>query len=508
MRPGSKVLARHLVLGGFSLGQALIAGAPAAQTAPAAAAKGAQGDVALTIYSDMALIEDVRRIDLPKGLSRQEFPDVSAQIRPETVTLSAPGAAVVEQNFDYDLLTPDALLDKSVGQDVNVVRLGADGKEVVTTAHVLANNQGAVVQVGNRIEVLREIPGRVVYAGLPAGLRARPTLSVTLDAASGGARNVGLRYLSRGFGWKADYVALFDEGAGKLDVQGWVTLTNSTGTGFPDARVMLVAGQPAGSGDGDEGAVVYPPSRSRPIGNRMGTGGDDGRETLGDFHVYPLAGRTTVANAQTKQVSFLNASGVPARKLYQYRNGWQRSAEEGESVDTVLAFTSAKDGGLGDALPAGTLRVYMRDARGNPQFVGESPLPHTPMGSDLALKTGTAFDVKVQPTVEKRERITAAEWERVAQWRVTRNDAAPTTYTIESHPVYWRTQMAWKVTNARPAPVEVDVIQDGLDQGWHDTRVSAESLPGRQLSRDSRVWRVKVPARGAVTLTATIDTRY
>jgi hypothetical protein len=344
-----------------------------AATPAATEAKGAQGDVALTIYKDMALVEDVRRIDLPKGVSRQEFPDVSAQIRPETVTIAAPGAAVVEQNFDYDLLTPDALLNKSVGQDVSVVREGADGREVVTTAHVLANNQGAVVQVGNRIEVLSEMPGRVVYSGLPAGLRARPTLSVTLDAASGGARNVGLRYLSRGFGWKADYVALFDESAGKLDVQGWVTLTNTTGTGFPDARVMLVAGQPAGDdGDGDGEAMVYPPSRSRPMGNRMGTGGDDGRETLGDFHVYPLAGRTTVANAQTKQVSFLNATGVPARKVYQYRNPWQHSAEEGESVDTVLAFTSARDGGLGDALPAGTIRVYMRDARGNPQFVGKA----------------------------------------------------------------------------------------------------------------------------------------
>ncbi|NKJ42974.1 DUF4139 domain-containing protein [Novosphingobium sp. SG720] len=502
MRPGWTTWA----MGSVALGLGVAAAGHAA-TPDVVETRSAQGDVALTIYNGMALIEDVRRIELPKGLSRQEFPDVSAQIRPETVTISAPGAAVVEQNFDYDLLTPSALLDKSVGQDVSVVRLGPDGKEVATTAHVLANNQGAVVQVGNRIEVLREMPGRVVYSGLPAGLRARPTLSVTLDAAGGGARAVGLRYLSRGFGWKADYVALFDEGAGKLDVQGWVTLTNTTGTGFANARVMLVAGQP--SGDGDDGnAVVYPPQRRRPIGNRMGTGGEDGRETLGDFHVYPLAGRTTVANAQTKQVSFLNVAGVPAQKLYQYRNDWQHSAEEGESVDTVLAFTSAKDGGLGDALPAGTMRVYMRDARGNPQFVGESPLPHTPMGSDLALKTGTAFDVKVQPTVEKRERITGEEWQRVDQWRITRNAEAPVTYTVEAHPTYWRTQMAWKVTNARAVPVEVDVIQDGLDNGWHDTRVSAESQPGRQLSRDSRVWRVKVPARGAVTLTATIDTRY
>lgn len=491
---------------GVALASALGA-APAMADANGVEAASAQGDVALTIYTDMALVEDVRRIALPKGISRQEFPDVSAQIRPETVTLSAPGAAVMEQNFDYDLLTPEKLLDKSVGQDVSVVRNAPDGQEVVTRAHVLANNDGAVVQVGNRIEILRDMPGRVVYPGLPAGLRARPTLSVTLDAASAGTRAVGLRYLSGGFGWKADYVALFDETAGKLDVQGWITLNNTTGTGFPNARVMLVAGEPGRNGGIDDGDRFVRPPR-RPLGNRMGTGGPDGRETLGDFHVYPLAGRTTVANAQTKQVSFLNVAGVPARKVYQYRNGWQHSAEEGESVDTVLAFTSAKDGGLGDALPAGTMRVYMRDARGNPQFVGESALPHTPMGSDLALKTGVAFDVKVQPTVEKRETITASEWERTAQWRITRNDAAPVTYTIEEHPTYWRTQMAWKVTNARAVPVEVDIVQDGLDSGWHDTRVSAESVPGRQLSVDSRIWHVTVPARGAVTLTATIDTRY
>jgi hypothetical protein len=455
----------------------------------------------------MALVEDVRRIDLPKGVSRQEFPDVSAQIRPETVTISAPGAAVVEQNFDYDLLTPGALLDKSVGQDVSVVRLGADGKEVATTAHVLANNQGAVVQVGNRIEILNEMPGRVVYSGLPAGLRARPTLSVTLDSASGGARAVGLRYLSRGFGWKADYVALFDEGAGKLDVQGWVTLNNTTGTGFPDARVMLVAGQPGNDSDDGNGRFARP----RPIGNRMGTGGDDRRETLGDFHVYPLAGRTTVANAQTKQVSFLNASGVPARKVYQYRNDWQHSTEEGESVDTVLAFTSAKDGGLGDALPAGTVRVYMRDVRGAPQFIGESAIPHTPMGSRLALKTGEAFDVKILPSVVKREVIDGKEFERSFSYRVTDSRYGTREVKIDYTVSFWRTTMSYHFTNAKPAPVTVEFAQGGLDDYWYwwlPTHVSSESLPGKWVSADERVWQVPVPANGETTLTVAFDSRY
>jgi hypothetical protein len=144
------------------------------------------------------------------------------------------------------------------------------------------------------------------------------------------------------------------------------------------------------------------------------------REQVGDFYLYPIAGRTTLANAQQKQVSFLDVKGAPASKSYWFRNAWLGAGSEAQSFATVLNFSSAKEGGLGDALPAGTVRVYMRDARGQPQFVGEDSIEHTPMGSTLALKTGEAFDVKIQPTVEKREKIDLGEWERVARYRITR----------------------------------------------------------------------------------------
>ena len=129
-----------------------------------------------------------------------------------------------------------------------------------------------------------------------------------------------------------------------------------------------------------------------------------GRERLGDFYLYPLPERTTIANAQTKQVSFLDVHGTPAPARLRISQRLARHSDEPQSANTVLRFSTSRDQGLGDALPAGTVRVYQRDARGNPQFVGESAVGHTPMGSEIGLTTGQAFDVKVQPTVVARER--------------------------------------------------------------------------------------------------------
>ena len=483
---------------------ALIPAALQAQTPPTSA----QGEVAITIYNnDLALVQDTRTMALPKGRSRQEFPDVSANIRPETVTLSAGGAGIVEQNFDYDLLTPDKLMDKAVGQTVTLVRTNpATGAETRESAVILANNGGTVVRVGDRIEVLSGYGARVVFPSLPAGLRARPTLSVTLDSDTSGTRPVTLNYLSRGFGWSADYVALFDDAAGKIDVQGWITLNNTSGTAYPGAKVLLVAGA-VGQQNQNNGYESARPRMRTPSGNRPGTETAN-RETLGDFYLYPIAGRTTVANAQQKQVSFLDVAGAPASKGYFYRNDWLGSRDDAASVDSVLRFSSSRSGGLGDALPAGTVRVYMRDARGAPQFIGENSIGHTPMGSSLALKTGEAFDVKVQPTVQKRDRILSDEWERSARYRISIDGAPAREITIDTAKEFWRTTMTYKVTNAKAVPVTVEVVQAGLDTWWRDNRVPSESIKGTQRSADERIWQVPVPANGETTLTVQFETRY
>jgi len=509
---GMAVLVAGMAAGGLGAASAAAGDRPDAGSgtqAVSAQAVSAQGEVSLTIYNnDLALVQDVRSLALPRGRVTVDLPDVSASIRPETVTLAAPEASVIEQNFDYDLLSPERLLDKSVGQTVSVVTTNpATGAQVSEQARVLANNGGTLLQIGNRIEVLGQMNARLVFPGLPEGLKAHPTLSVTLDSGVARVRPLTLSYLSRGLGWKADYVALFDEASGKIDVQGWITLTNSTGTGFPNARVLLVAGSVVGEdqAQGNPGLMI----RGRPMrAGKVQPGTESApREQVGDYYLYPIAGRTSVAGVQQKQVGFLDVKGAAATRGYVFHNNWLGTMTEAASATTQLRFTSARAGGQGDALPAGTVRAYMRDARGQPQFVGEDHIGHTPMGSSLALAIGEAFDVKVQSVVEGRDHLSAGAWEQTATQRITPGGTAPGA-GVEQGVTLWRTRMSYRVTNAKAVPVVVDVMQDGLDNGWHDTRVSQESLQGEQQGADTRVWHVAVPAHGAVTLTAQFDTRY
>jgi len=452
-----------------------------APSTPATQAPSAQGDVSVTIYNnDLALVQDVRQLELGSGRVRQDFPDVSAAIRPETVTLAVPGATIVEQNFDYDLLSPTSLMEKAVGETITLVRTNpGTGAEVRERAKVLAVNGGVVLDVGGHIEVLRDdgLPVRAIFDKVPDSLRARPTLSVTLASTRNGRRPATLSYLSRQLGWVADYVALYDQAKGTIDVQGWVTLRNTTGTTFTNARTLLVAGDVASEGQPNRFGNLQPPSRPvRAAGTESAS-----REQLGDFYLYPLPVRTTIADKQTKQVSFLDVKGATATSAYEYHNGWLATREQPASAASTLRFSSSRAGGLGDALPAGTVRVYMRDARGQAQFTGEATIPHTPQGSSIALTTGDAFDVKVQPIVVKRTALGGSRF---------------------------RTDMRYVVTNARGVPVTVDVYQDGLDYSFTDTRIVAESLRSERPESNTVLWHVQVPANGSTTLTATIDTRY
>jgi hypothetical protein len=456
---------------------------PAALLISPVNAQTSQGDVSVTIYNaNLALVQDTRTLSLETGRSKQEFPDVSAQIRPETVTLSAAGVQIVEQNFDYDLLSPDKLMQKAVGQVVTIVRTNpATGAETREQAKVLAANGGIVLQIGQRIEVLRDdgLPVRVVFEKVPDNLRAKPTLSITVNSQKTGPTPARLSYLTPGLGWKADYVALFDEKLGAIDVQGWVTLTNNTGTTFTNANTLLVAGQVNQSQPQYGGRGGYYPQPVSDDGSMEDAGTEtSSRPRLADYYLYPIKERTTIANAQTKQVSFLDVNAVPARKAYQFVNGWMQTVGQPQSAASVLKFSSSANGGLGDALPAGTVRVYMRDALGNPQFIGENNIGHTPMGSSLAIRTGDAFDVKVTAVVEKRTRLSSSRWQ---------------------------TMMRYKVTNAKNTPVTVDLAQSGL---WGDVRITAESLKGKRVSADRIEWSVPVAANGSTEVTATFDSRY
>jgi hypothetical protein len=496
------------IIGACTIGAAVLAAGASAQSAPAgeaaAPAETAQGDVAITVYnSNLALVQDVRQLAIAQGKSRVEFPDVSAQIRPQTLSFAAANTTIIEQNFDYDLLTPSKLMEKAIGQTVTLLRTNpATGTETRERAKVLSVAGGTVIQIGDRIEVLRDdgLPVRVIFDRVPPGLRARPTLSVNLDSSRGGTRPVQLRYLTGGLGWSADYVALYNESAGTIDMQGWVTLTNNTGTTFHNADTVLVSGDPNGGSRGgyrDRGLV------------RAGT--EAGRRArLGDFYLYPISGRTTIANAQTKQVSFLDVQAVPAKKIYSREIYFRQNDEQPGNVESRIAFSTSKAQGLGDALPAGTVRFYERDREGTPQFIGEKGIDHTPMGSDLSLVTGEAFDITVKAEVESRETITAAEWEKSARWRVVKDGVVVEEGTLERPKTFYRTTMRYTLTNAKPEAVEVQLTQTGLGNNWwsDDYRITSEDIPGEQLNADRRRYTVPVPAEGERVIRVTYETRY
>jgi hypothetical protein len=440
--------------------------------------------LSLTIYnSDLALVQDIRDLPMTAGRQRLEFKDVSGRIRPETVSLVAADTAIVEQNFDYDLLTPEKLMEKAVGKQVQIVRTNpGNGAQVTETATVLSVNSGVVLKIGERIEVLRQddIPTRVIFDGIPQNLRAKPTLSVTVDSARAGTRPATLSYLTNGLSWKADYVAMFDEGPGKLDLQGWVTLTNTSGVDYPAAAVQLVAGDVNLVRSESEYWQRRQVARNSAL-RRGGAGAppiETGPTSVADYYLYPLPGRTTVAQNQTKQVSFLDAKGAVARKAYEYRAYGFETLQTPASADVAVEFSNAQRAGLGRQLPAGIVRVYVRDPAGEPKFVGENRIDHTPQGSDISVKIGEAFDVTVQPTV-------------VAQ------DSAGKYRS--------RYKMSYLLRNAKAQPVSVTIRQGGL---WREGKVVDESLKSRRLDAYNLAWDVPVPANGETTLTFTVDTGW
>lgn len=437
--------------------------------------------ISLTIYNnDLALVQETRPIDLNAGRNKLELKDVSASIRPETVSFVAPGMSVVEQNFDFDLLTPEKLMEKAVGHQVQIVRINpGNGGQVTETATVLSVNDGVVLKIGDRIEVLRadNVPTRVIFDKVPENLRAHPTLSVTVDADKAGHRDATLSYLSKGLSWQADYVALFDEKAHKLDLQGWITLTNNSGTTFSNAKTQLVAGDVNTLDQSSVQSRQYVPRSSNGSFNGVGNSSAAGRP-LADYYVYPLKETTTVADKQTKQVGFLDVTGVAASKVYQYYAPWFSSVDPPAHADVVVQFRNSLESNLGTELPAGVTRVYVKDVDGIPKFVGENRIEHTPQGSEVAVKTGEAFDITIQPTLISQERV-----------NLFRS----------------RYQMEYVIRNARSNAATVLIKQGGL---WRDSKVIKETHKSAALDAYTLQWTIPVAGHGETKLEFTVETGW
>jgi len=435
--------------------------------------------VAVTVYNDdLALVKERRHVDLPAGLTRLSLREVAAQMRPETALLravSGKALSLIEQNFDFDLLTPQKLLEKYVGREVTVIRphptSDAERREKAT---VLAAGQGTVLRFADRIET--GVPGRLAFDSVPANLRDRPTLSVLLDA-GGGKQAVELSYLTGGLSWKADYVANLSADGRNLDLNGWVTLTNRSGAGFDDATLQLVAGTVNRVRQTDSRIYAMAAPASARAKAQEAT-----QESLLDYHLYSFERPTSIADNQTKQLALLSASAVPVRREYLLAgNDWyyrDRHGQIGQKFKPAVFLEFENKGGqLGKPLPAGVVRVYAKDSKGAAQFVGEDRIGHTAKNEKLRLRLGEAFDI----TAERRQTAYRKIADNVIEsaWRIELRNAKDEAVTVKVQ---------------EPLPGDWEMLQESHRHSKESARVAS--------------WNVAVPAGGSAVLDYGIRVRW
>jgi len=448
-----------------------------------------QEEVAVTIYNEqLALVKDLRKVKLDKGFNRLAFREVSAQMRPETALLRSinhpKGFRLIEQNFDFDLLTPQKLLEKYVGKKVRVVKTHpTTGEERTEEAIVLSVNNGVVLKVGNRIET--GYPGRIIYDEVPENLRDRPTLVISLDSGTNKEQDLQLSYLTGGLGWKADYVAELDESDSYVDLTGWVTLTNQSGATYRNAKLQLVAGdvnqvrqnlQPRRRGD------MMMKSMAAEAAPAMV------EEGLFEYHLYTLQHPTTISNNQTKQVSLLSATKIPVNKQfllqgqdYYYRGSYGKIGQK-LKVGVFVDFENKESSNLGMPLPKGIVRVYKNDKSGNAQFIGEDRIDHTPKNEEIKLKLGDAFDVtadKKQTDFKKATALGKYSYAHVSNFEIV-------------------------LKNAKDVDVEV-VVREPIPGDW---KMRSESHDHKKVAAGTAEWKINVPADGQTTLNYEVLVRY
>jgi hypothetical protein len=374
--------------------------------------------VSVTVYNvDLGLILERRVLTLPGGISYLQFQDVASRIDPTSVNVRVLSGLrdfeLLEQNYEFDLMSPEKLMEKYIGHDITlVVAHPQTGEESSLRAGLLSMNGGPIYRIGDEIHITH--PGRVVLPGIPENLIPRPTLVWKVRGA-GGKGVVETSYLTAGLGWKADYVAELDTDDRAMDVTGWVTLTNTSGAGYEDARVKLVAGD------------VRRVEERRPEfiqKSRMTLAADMAveEEAFFEYHLYTLPEPTTLKENQTKQVEVLSARDVGLEKKYtlparpgRFRPRSRLGVVDKEHVIVTIRFRNDESNGLGVPLPAGTFRFYKRDSEGALHFVGEDRIDHVPRGEELELEVGKAFDILAHRiesdfTVLERERLYEREY--------------------------------------------------------------------------------------------------
>lgn len=433
-----------------------------------------QTDVAVTVYNDnLALVREKRQVKLLPGEISLQFMDVASGIKPETVKLvsvSAPGALhILEQNYEFDLVSPSKLMEKYVGKDVRLINKNKELDFYETPAKLLSINEGPVYEIGGDIYLGH--PGDVVLPEMPENLIAKPTLMWVLDN-KGTDHEIEVTYLTNGMSWKADYVLTLDKDWKQIDVAGWVTLTNQSGAPYRNAQLKLVAGTvniaPEPQPIREDRMYRYAPAMAAPAPEMR-------QEAFAEYHLYTLPRRTSIKENQSKQVSLLTAEDVVVQRVYELRGQeyyfMQPMPEiEPQHVAVTLKFKNEESNHLGMPLPGGVMRVYQADSDGMLQFAGEDRVEHTPKDEEVKLKLGEAFDIVAERT------------QTDFQLLVERLFSASQKIVLRNH---------------KKEEITVEVIEP-FNGDW---TIEESSITHEKRDSKTAVFRVAVPAEGESTLT-------
>jgi hypothetical protein len=358
-----------------------------------------QTGIALTIYNlNLGLVKDQRKIKLSKGTSELKFMDVASQIIPTSVHIKSlidpASLRIFEQNYEYDLLNPQKLLDKYVGKDLKLYYKNPyTEREEIVKATLLSNNGGPIFKIGD--EITFGHPGRIIFPGVPEDLISKPTLVWLIENSLESEQKVEASYLTNGITWRSDYVVTLNDKDDKADLSGWVTIDNKSGATYKGAQLKLVAGDVHRVRDEHE----YKGKMFRVAAAAAKPAPQFKEEEFFEYHIYTLQRPVTIKENQTKQMSLVTAEDVPVKKelifhgaRYYYYSQYGEPISN-QKVGIFIEIQNKKENNLGIPLPGGIVRVYKQDKEGSLQFVGEDSIDHTPKDEKIRVKLGDAFDV-------------------------------------------------------------------------------------------------------------------
>ncbi|MBI5707930.1 MAG: hypothetical protein HZC36_13175 [Armatimonadetes bacterium] len=423
----------------------------------------------VTVYNQgFALIKEVRQISLQAGRQNLAIEDVAQQIETNSVGIKCLGnpnaLEVLEQNYQYDLISPMAILNKAIGKTIRLSRILPNGAKETIEGTMLSAPSGIGADMVYQGMVLRTSDGRILLnpagelevTSIPDGLISRPTLLWDLFAPTAGSQTIELSYLTRGMSWTADYVLTLD-GSGTGDIKGWVTMTNQSGANFADAKLKLLAGDVQRVAPRGAPGII---GGGREALSKMVDAGFQ-EESLFEYHLYTLQRPATIRNNETKQLSLLEAKGVTVTKklvvdsMLNFGMYYPSEGEVGTGImkpQVRLEFLNKTDNKLGMPLPAGNFKVYQRDKSGSVQMLGEDRIIHTPRDEKVSLVVGRSFDVVAERKRTNFRRLSPNSFEESFEIEVrNRKQEADSVVVLERHYGDWRvseTSQKWDKLDA------------------------------------------------------------